>query len=163
MQIFGKNELHVRLETLRGEMEEIEISSYKGRWGLTMGGWGNKTRTDKERTNRIDKFKRGSWSKKTNFGYIADSDNFALMIFYCKFLLPGKGTTSEKNYRKVFFLCLLSSFLSSPVRRVSFDLFNHYFLTAPGKCEKRWGGKEFTWGSKKIFVRFAREKNYRPK
>ena len=38
MQIFGKNELHVRLETLRGEMEEIEISSYKGRWGLTMGG-----------------------------------------------------------------------------------------------------------------------------
>ena len=40
--------------------------------------------------------------------------------------------------------------------------YQSFFLTArvnsfppQAKCENRWGGKEFTWGGKKVFVQFA--------
>ena len=35
--------------------------------------------------------------------------------------------------------------------------------SAKENCENRWGGKEFTWGDRKIFARFALEKIYRPR
>ena len=58
-----------------------------------------------------------------------------------------KILTAPQYYRKCFFF------------HVNYPLLSiHYFLTAlKVKCENRWGGKEFTWGGKKIFARPARE------
>ena len=55
----------------------------------------------------------------------------------------------------MYFLCELSSsplfiIISLPPKVNSFP--------PKVKCENRWFGKEFTWGGKKIFARFASEK-----